>query len=138
MERKLPTFVLKAIDSETFKRSPKSQKLLDFIAQKSVALGPNLVTGRLLETEFFGLGDSLPNAKSSICRVQISRIKSLLATFYETEGQDEPWQLTFEAGSYGLTLKPSTADQSSFAPKLCILPLLNMGETRANSKYALD
>jgi adenylate cyclase len=127
MERKLPTFVLKAIDSETFKRSPKSQKLLDFIAQKSVALGPNQVTGSLLETEFFGLGDSLPNAKSSICRVQISRIKSLLATFYETEGQDEPWQLAFEAGSYGLTLKPSTADQSSFAPRLCILPLLNLG-----------
>jgi TolB-like protein len=127
MQSKLPQFVRKAIDSDTFKRSPKSQKLLDFIAHKSVALGPDQVTAKLLESEFFGLDDSAKSEKSSICRVQISRIKTLLATYYDTEAQDEPWQLAIESGSYGLTLKPSTADQSSFAPRLCILPLVNLG-----------
>ncbi|MEY4733438.1 MAG: hypothetical protein RLZZ464_1504 [Pseudomonadota bacterium] len=127
MQHKLPQFVRKAIESDTFKRSPKSQKLLDFIAQKSVALGPDQVTAKLLESEFFELDDGVKSEKSSICRVQISRIKTLLATYYDTEGQDEPWQLAIESGSYGLTLKPSTADQSSFAPRLCILPLVNLG-----------
>ncbi len=127
MHHKLPEFIRKVVASEAFKKSPKSQKLLDFIAQKSVALGAGQVTAKLLESEFFGLDDSVKGEKSSICRVQISRIKTLLATYYETEGQDEPWQVAIESGSYGLTLKPSTADQSSFAPKLCILPLLNLG-----------
>jgi TolB-like protein len=127
MQSKLPQFVRKAIDSDTFKRSPTSQKLLDFVAKKSVELGPDQVTAKLLESEFFGLEDSVSTKKSSICRVQINRIKTLLASYYKTEGQDEPWQLTIESGSYGLTLQPGTADQSSFAPRLCILPLLNLG-----------
>ncbi len=127
MKRTLPQFVRKAVDSDTFKRSPKSQKLLDFIAQKSLEIGPEKVTAKLLETEFFGINDSVKTEKSSICRVQISRVKTLLTTYYETEGADEPWQLAIEGGSYGLTLKPSTADQTSLAPKLCILPLLNLG-----------
>lgn len=127
MHHKLPEFIRKVVASDAFKKSPKSQKLLDFIAQKSVEIGPEQVTAKLLESEFFGLGDSIKGEKSSICRVQISRIKTLLATYYETEGQDEPWQVVIEGGSYGLSLKPSTADQSSFAPKLCILPLLNLG-----------
>ena len=101
--------------------------MLDFIAQKSVALGPSQVTAKLLESEFFGLNESAPKEKSSICRVQISRIKQLLMAYYETEGQDDPWQLAIEQGSYGLTLKPSAADQTSFAPRLCVLPLLNLG-----------
>ena len=127
MNSKLPQFVRKAVDSDTFKRSPKSQKLLDFIAQKSLAHGPEKVTAKLLETEFFGIDDSVKSEKSSICRVQISRVKTLLAAYNENEGADEPWQLGIESGSYGLTLKPSTADQTSLAPKLCILPLLNLG-----------
>lgn len=127
MHHKLPEFIRKVVASDAFKKSPKSRKLLSFIAQKSVELGPDQVTAKLLESEFFGLDDSTKGEKSSICRVQVSRIKILLATYYEIEGQDEPWQVSIESGSYGLTLKPSMADQSSFAPKLCILPLLNLG-----------
>lgn len=127
LQNKLPEFVQRVIHSGTFRRSPKSQKLLDFIAQKSIALGPDNVTSKLLETEFFQLPDNGRNDKSSICRVQISRIRTLLGTYYQNEGADEPWQVTLESGSYGLTLTPGTADQSSFAPRLCILPLLNLG-----------
>ena len=127
MNRTFPQFVRKVVDSDTFKRSPKSQKLLDFIAQKSLEIGPEKVTAKLLETEYFGVNDSVKTEKSSICRVQISRVKTLLTTYYEAEGADEPWQLAIEGGSYGLILKPSTADQTSLAPKLCILPLLNLG-----------
>lgn len=126
-QRKLPEFVHKVINSETFKRSPKSRKLLDFIAQKSMALGPGQVTGKLLESEFFGLPDDASRDKSSICRVQVSRIKTLLGNYYETEGFDEPWQVALEMGSYGLTLVPGSTDQSSFAPRLCIMPLMNLG-----------
>lgn len=43
------------------------------------------------------------------------------------QGQDEPWRVAIEAGSYGLSLNPNRADQSNFAPRLCILPLLNLG-----------
>jgi TolB-like protein len=127
MHLKISNFVQKVLNSETFKRSPKSQKLLGFIAQESIALGAQQVTAKLLETKFFKIAEGVGSDKSSICRVQISRIKGLLASYYDTEGHDDPWQLAIENGSYGLTLKPSTVDQSSFAPKLCILPLLNLG-----------
>ena len=127
MQVKISAFVDKVIQSETFKRSPNSQKLLGFIAQESIAVGAQQVTAKRLESDFFGIKEGVGSEKSSICRVQISRIKSLLTTYYDSEGHDEPWQLAIESGSYGLTLKPSSADQSSFAPKLCMLPFLNLG-----------
>lgn len=127
MSQELPKFSLKVINSETFKRSPASQKLLGFVAEKSLALGPEQVTAKLLESEYFALDGSFKSRKNSICRVQISRVKKLLETYYETEGQDDSWRLAIEGGSYGLTLKPSAAERSSFAPRLLILPLVNLG-----------
>lgn len=123
----IPRIVQKIVNSETFKRSPERQKLLTFVAEKTIELGPKQVSGKLLESAFFQLSDDSSTEKSSTCRVQISRLKSLLDNYYDSEGLDEPWRIAFENGCYGLTLKPGTADQSSFAPRLCILPMLNLG-----------
>jgi hypothetical protein len=124
---RLSVVVQKIINSETFKRSPERQRLLAFVAQKTLELGPKQVSGKLLESDFFKLPDESSTEKSSTCRVQISRIKNLLDSYYDSEGLDDPWHIAFENGFYGLTLKPGTADQSSFAPRLCILPMLNLG-----------
>ncbi len=101
---RLSVVVQKIINSETFKRSPERQRLLAFVAQKTIELGPKQVSGKLLESDFFKLPDESSTEKSSTCRVQISRIKSLLDNFYDSEGLNEPWRIAFENGCYLETL----------------------------------
>ena len=107
------------LGSETFKRASKIRKLLEFLADRTAALGSENVTAQLVATAFFQL-TAQQAEKSSIHRVQISRLKTLLTDFYRQEGRNQSWQLSILAGCYGLDLVPSADDQSNFSPRLAI------------------
>ena len=114
------------LGSETFKRASKIRKLLEFLADRTAALGSENVTAQLVATAFFQL-TAQQAEKSSIHRVQISRLKTLLTDFYRQEGRNQSWQLSILAGCYGLDLVPSADDQSNFSPRLAIIPFQNLG-----------
>jgi TolB-like protein len=114
------------LGSETFKRASKIRNLLEFLADRTAALGAENVTAQLVTTEFFKLTGQQAE-KSSIHRVQISRLKTLITNFYRQEGRDQRWQLSILAGCYGLDLVPSADDQSNFSPRLGIIPFQNLG-----------
>lgn len=116
-----------AVESEIFRRAPKIKKLLEFIAAKTMSLGADKVTANMLVTEFFELAESPRAQKSSVHRVQISRLKSLLADFYAKEGINQHWLLGIPTGAYGLTLTENPLDQSNFSPRLAIIPFQNLG-----------
>ena len=81
------------LGSETFKRASKICKLLEFLADRTAALGAENVTAQLVATAFFQL-TAQQAEKSSIHRVQISRLKTLLTDFYRQEGRNQSWQLS--------------------------------------------
>ena len=120
------TSINAVLDSETFKRAPKIRKLLEFLGEKSTALGAKNVTAQLVANDFFELS-AQPVDKSSTHRVQISRLKTLLVEFYRHEGRNQRWQLRVPAGCYGLDLVPSADDPSNFSPRLAIIPFQNLG-----------
>lgn len=113
--------------SETFKRAPKIQSLLSFLAHKTLTVGADQVTPGLVASEFFGTSEPEKLDKSSLHRVQVSRLKRLLAKYYEDEGRDERWLLTVAGSSYGLQLAPSYQDPSNFSPRVIVIPFRNLG-----------
>ncbi|MFM8769760.1 MAG: hypothetical protein ACKOD9_19055 [Rubrivivax sp.] len=124
--------------SDALRRSPEIRRLLDFIARKSAALGVEHVTASLVAAEHFGVARGSDQTKSSKPRVQVSRLRSLLAQFYAKEGRDQRWHLVIPPGRYGVKLVLNMQDQSNFAPRLAVVPFQNLGGGTQQSELCMD
>ena len=86
---------------EALARWPRLSHLLRYMGDKLYSGQAGDLNEYNLATEVLGRSKTVFNAaEDAIVRVETHRLRKRLATFYETEGQDRPIQVTLPPGSY--------------------------------------
>ena len=106
------------------KQSPTSSRLLQYLLIETLQ-GKMQITPYHIASDVLDIEEDFDAHSNPIVRVQCSRLRKLLHTYYETEGRDDPWRVFIPPGKYVLTLEPGQTDLSRFGPTIAVLPLLN-------------
>jgi len=110
--------------SSLLKKSQTSSRLLQYLLIQTLQ-GKIQITPYHIVSEVLDIEEGFDAHSNPIVRVQCSRLRKLLNTYYETEGRDDPWRVIIPPGKYVLTLEPGQTDVSRFGPTIAVLPLLN-------------
>jgi len=81
--------IAKIIESDTFRGSTSSRKLLEYLGERTLSGDSDELKEYTIGVEAFGrASDYDPQVDPSV-RVQVSRLRKRLATYFETEGADD-------------------------------------------------
>ena len=87
------------INSNVFKKSPKSSALLRYLVKASLA--GDYLKEDIIDLEFFG--DSRPSNKNNPrIRVNVYNLRKKIEQYYETEGRNSTWRLCIDKGQYSV------------------------------------
>lgn len=89
--------------SATFSRAPRAADLLRGVTRMTIAGRESEIKEYTLAAELFGKADYDPKV-DSVVRVEASRLRSLLAKYYESEGSTDPVRIEIPKGSYALRI----------------------------------
>lgn len=95
--------VEKLVASQTLHGSESLRKLLQYLAQQSLDHPGTPVKEHQIATEVFGRPSDFDPQLDSLVRVQAGRLRSKLATYYETEGTEDGVLVDLPKGSYVLS-----------------------------------
>jgi len=95
--------VERVANSETFRNAEVLQRLLKFIAEKSIAGEADQLKEYTVATDGLGRPASYDPGHDSLVRIQIGRLRSRLADYYRTEGERDPIVLGVPKGHFELT-----------------------------------
>lgn len=82
-----------------FARSPQLRRLLEYLVTCALARKPNL-KAYTIGVEALGRPDSFDPEQDTIVRVQATRLRRALETYYESDGGDDPIRIRLPTGSY--------------------------------------
>jgi len=88
--------------SHSLRGSDSLCRLLQYLAEHSLAHPPSTVKEYQIATEVFGRPANFDPQGDSTVRVQAGRLRAKLAEYYTTEGADDPLVVTLSKGSYHL------------------------------------
>ena len=95
--------VERVANSETFRNAEVLQRLLKFIAEKSIAGEADQLKEYTVATDGLGRPASYDPGHDSLVRIQIGRLRLRLADYYRTEGERDPIVLGVPKGHFELT-----------------------------------
>lgn len=120
-----------------FSRSPQARRFLQFVVEKSV-------TGEAADLKAYTIGVSALGARDersrpeTIARMQASRVRRLLARYYQLEGQNDLIELVLRPGSYcpeflarEVSEKPRTSN-----PSVLVLDFTSISEDKLDKQLA--
>ncbi|WP_372772405.1 hypothetical protein [Mangrovibacterium sp.] len=90
------------IASDTLKNAPTSIAILRYLVQAN--LEERSLKEGIIDIEFFGAKPEDENNNPRV-RVNIYNLRKKLASYYEQEGANDPWQIKIEKGQYGVTFE---------------------------------
>lgn len=100
-----PSAALRALrdilQSDPFKASKQSQKLLQYVVDNSLAGHENLLRERVIGTEVFGRVPSYDTANDPIVRARVAEVRKRLAQYYVSAGHEHlAVRIEIPPGSY--------------------------------------
>ncbi|MBI5719212.1 MAG: hypothetical protein HZC37_16215 [Burkholderiales bacterium] len=99
--------------SAAFKPSPRHQRMLRHLVERTVAGDTRALKESVLALELFERAvHAYDPSRDSIVRVEVRRLRQRLQRYYDTEGRSSPLRIELPVGSYVPTLKRSE-DQPS-------------------------
>ncbi len=85
--------------SRTFSRADQLQRLLLYLCDESQEGDADRYTSRRLAADVFNRRDFDPHS-DAVVRTQMLRLRQKLKEYYESEGSQQPYEITFEKNSY--------------------------------------
>ena len=85
--------------SAVFARAERAKAVLRYVVEKADAGHPEDIKEYAIALEVFGRAQYDPKA-DSVVRVEASKLRGLLAKYYDGEGRDDPFRLDIPKGSY--------------------------------------
>ena len=108
--------------SSAFASSPTLQRLLTFIVESTLADATSRLKAYTIGIGVFDRPAGFDPEKDSIVRVHAGRLRKVLDTFYQGEGQEEPVRINLRKGSYVAEFIPQASSQLAASPTgPCIL-----------------
>ncbi len=99
-----PQLILAALETllahETLRLSERNRRFLSFVVTQTVAGHSDRIKAYSIGVDVFGRDDSFDPGTDPIVRIEATRLRSALATYYETAGASAPVRIAMPPGSY--------------------------------------
>lgn len=99
-----PQLILAALDSllahEALRLSERNRRFLSFVVTQTVAGHSDRIKAYAIGVDVFGRDDSFDPGTDPIVRIEATRLRSALATYYDTAGARAPVRIAIPPGSY--------------------------------------
>jgi hypothetical protein len=103
--------VERIVHSKAFETSEVHRRLLQYLAEKSLAGEADRLKEYVVGLEAFGKPSTYDPKQDSIVRLQAGRLRQKLATYYQTEGAGDQLLVSLPKGAFKLNFEPSPAPQ---------------------------
>jgi hypothetical protein len=107
-EAEIHAQVERLIHSKAFETSDVHRKLLQYLAEKSLTGEADRLKEYTIGLEAFGKPPTYDPKHDSIVRLQASRLRQKLATYYQTEANGDPVVVSMPKGAFKLSFEPAT------------------------------
>ena len=98
--------VERLLQSKTFETSEAHRRLLQYLAEETLAGKADRLKEYTIGLEAFGKPASYDPRQDSIVRLQVSRLRQKLMAYYETEGSEDPVHISLPKGGFKLSFDP--------------------------------
>jgi len=88
------------LSSETFRKTPSLRHLLDYVVTKTAQGHAEQIKESIIAIDVFSRREDFDGRIDNIVRVQASRLRKLLETYYAEEGKDDKIHFSIPKGSY--------------------------------------
>ena len=125
----LQQYLSRVLDTHGFRAAPLLSRLISYLAASSSAQNVGSVSAYQIAIAVFDQPTDFDPQTNSLVRVNMSRLRQLLAEYYAHAGAEDPWRLFLPRGSYTLRLvehQREIADVSQRLPSLSVLHLANL------------
>jgi len=114
--------VERVLDSDCFGRSPQARRFLLFVTEHSLRGDGDALKAYTIGVQGLGVQNER-SCPETTARMQASRVRRLLAKFYQTEGRSERVLLQLPSGSYEprFVFRSSQEVQSTDAPRVHVV-----------------
>lgn len=99
----LSGLVERVLQSETFRNTPSSRRLLKYLAERSAAGDADQLKEYTIGVDAFGKGADYNPRIDSTVRIQIGRLRQKLAEYYRDEGKKDAAVIDLPKGRFSLT-----------------------------------
>jgi hypothetical protein len=117
-----PAFVRAAVErvvaSRVFRDSPQLIAFLRYIVEETLAGRAEGIKGYSIATEALGRSDDFDPQSDPIVRVQATRLRRALATYYGEEGEADDLIVRLDPGGYVPRFEPRGAGREAIVPPL--------------------
>jgi len=136
------------IASGAFAQSPRRQKFLSYIVDETIAGRGYQLKGYTLAIEVFDRDATFDPATNPMVRIEASRLRDKLRSYYASEGARDPIRIDIPKGGYAplieflptfdpIAASARTHSASVIKPSIAVLPFVNMSAKRADD-YLCD
>src|SRR5947209_20549806 len=94
------------LESKEFSRAPALDKLLKYLCEKTFEGRVHEIKEFSIATEVYGRNESFGEKRDSVVRVEVSRLRRRLRSYYEHEGAHDALQIVIPAGTYQPEFEP--------------------------------
>ena len=96
------------LESKEFSRAPALAKLLKYLCEKTFEGRVHEIKEFSIATEMYGRRENFGEKRDSVVRVEMSRLRKRLVSYYADEGLHQPLRIVIPAGSYAPEFEPLT------------------------------
>src|SRR5258707_404971 len=100
----------RVLQSETFRKSPSSRRLLKYLAERSLAGDADQVKEYTIGIDAFGKAVDYDPRQDSSVRIQIGRLRQKLAEYYRKEGENDAIVIVLPKGRFNLACETRPAE----------------------------
>jgi hypothetical protein len=105
--------VTRLASSTTFAAAETQKRMLLYLAEKSLSADTSWLKEYTIGVEALGKPTTYDPQRDSIVRIQASRLRTKLASYYREEGQHDPILVDLPKGQFKLTFSARAADEET-------------------------
>lgn len=93
------------LGSTDFPATPRNRRFLAYLVERALDGDPGRIGAREIGTKVFGFSDTFDANKSPIVRVEASKLRRALETYYLKSGRRNPCRISIPKGRYRVDLE---------------------------------
>src|ERR1041385_7604940 len=94
------------LESKEFARAPALAKLLKYLCEKTFEGRVHEIKEFSIATEVYGRSESFGEKRDSVVRVEMSRLRKRLVSYYADEGLQQALRIVIPPGTYAPEFEP--------------------------------